>query len=56
LKPDGAPLGEGYIALQSESHPVQFRRIELLNLKGCMDPASPAFRSWFVAPDPAACR
>lgn len=56
MKPDGAPLGEGYIALQSESHPVQFRRIELLNLKGCMDPASPAFRSWLVAPDPAACR
>ena len=56
MKPDGAPLGEGYIALQSESHPVQFRRIELLNLRGCMDPASPAFRPWFVAPDPAACR
>jgi len=56
MKPDGAPLGEGYIALQSESHPVQFRRIALLNLKGCMDPASPAFRAWYVEPDPAACR
>jgi hypothetical protein len=31
-KPDGMPLGEGYIALQSESHPIQFRRVELLNL------------------------
>lgn len=28
-KPDGEALGSGYIALQSESHPVQFRRIEL---------------------------
>jgi hypothetical protein len=27
IRTDGAPLGEGYIALQSESHPVQFRRI-----------------------------
>ena len=32
-KPDGTPLGRGYIALQSESHPIQFRRVELLNLE-----------------------
>jgi hypothetical protein len=31
-KPDGAPLARGYIALQSESHPIQFRRVELLEL------------------------
>ena len=28
----GTPLKKGYIALQSESHPVEFRRIELLDL------------------------
>ncbi len=33
MKPDGEPLTGGYIALQSESHPIQFRRIELLNLE-----------------------
>jgi hypothetical protein len=55
LKPEGQPLGEGYISLQSESHPVQFRRVELLNLKGCMDEASPRFRNWYVEPDAAAC-
>jgi len=33
MKPDGESLSGGYIALQSESHPVQFRRIELLDLK-----------------------
>jgi ABC-type molybdate transport system substrate-binding protein len=33
-KPDGAPLTRGYIALQSESHPIQFRRVEILNLEG----------------------
>lgn len=26
-KPDGAPLTRGYVALQSESHPIQFRRV-----------------------------
>jgi hypothetical protein len=34
-KPDGRPLARGYIALQSESHPIQFRRVELLSLEGC---------------------
>jgi hypothetical protein len=51
----GAPLREGYISLQSESHPLQFRRVELLNLKGCMDPRSPAFRDYFIEPDLASC-
>ena len=34
MKPDGESLSGGYIALQSESHPIQFRRIELLDLQG----------------------
>jgi hypothetical protein len=29
---EGAPLGGGYIALQSESHPIQFRQIRLKDL------------------------
>jgi hypothetical protein len=37
----GTPLKEGYIALQAESHPIHFRKIELLNLKGCTNPAAP---------------
>ena len=55
MQPEGEPLGQGYISLQSESHPVQFRRIELLNLKGCMDRASSRYRSWYVEPDPSDC-
>ncbi len=35
MKPDGESLSSGHIALQSESHPIQFRRIELLDLEGC---------------------
>lgn len=29
VKRDGSPLSSGYVALQSESHPIQFRRIWL---------------------------
>jgi hypothetical protein len=31
--PNG-PLKEGYISLQSESHPIEFRKVELLDLSG----------------------
>ena len=31
-KRDGAPLAAGYLSLQSEGHPIQFRNIELLEL------------------------
>lgn len=31
--PEGTLLKEGYICLQAESHPVEFRKVELLNLK-----------------------
>jgi hypothetical protein len=33
-KPDGTPLRSGYIALQSESHPIQFRQVLLQRLDG----------------------
>ena len=33
VKIDGTPLTEGYIALQSESHPVQFRRVWLREVR-----------------------
>ena len=32
--PDDTPLREGYIALQAESHPIEFRRVELVDLSG----------------------
>ncbi len=31
--PNGTPVKEGYIALQAESHPTEFRKVELLVLK-----------------------
>ena len=47
VKVDGTVLSEGYIALQSESQPVEFRKVELLNLSGCMDPKAKNFKSYF---------
>lgn len=32
-KKDGQLLSSGYISLQSESHPVEFRKVEILNLE-----------------------
>ena len=55
-KPDGRLIEGGYISLQSESHPVQFRKVELLNLEGCMDPDSPSYKSYYVKSDPDSCR
>ena len=54
-KHDGEPLGFGYLSLQSEGHPIQFRNIELLNLKGCMDAKAKNFKRYYVAPDATAC-
>jgi hypothetical protein len=33
VKVDGTPLTSGYISLQSESHPIDFRKVELFDLK-----------------------
>ena len=36
IKKDGQLLKEGYIALQSESHPVEFRKVEIFDLERYM--------------------
>jgi 3-keto-disaccharide hydrolase len=37
VEQDGKALTEGSISLQSESHPIEFREVEILSLKDCMD-------------------
>jgi len=49
------PLTEGYIALQAESQPVAFRRIELLNLVGCKDPKAKNYKPYYVKNDESKC-
>jgi hypothetical protein len=56
VKVDGTLLTDGYIAIQAESHPTEFRKIEVLNLSGCMDPKSKAYKPYYTHNDPAACR
>jgi len=55
-KRDGEVLTGGYLALQSESSPLDVRKIELLNLSGCMDRKNAHYRPYFVHSDPASCR
>ncbi|HEY3444163.1 MAG TPA: DUF1080 domain-containing protein [Paludibaculum sp.] len=54
-KPDGKLLTEGSISLQSESHPIEFRKVELLPLIGCMDPKAKNFKPYYVKADNAKC-
>lgn len=56
VKKDGMMLSEGYIALQSESHPIEFRKVELLNLVGCTDPKASNYKSYYVRADNSKCR
>ena len=41
----GELLTEGFIALQAESHPTEFRKVEVLNLVGCMDKKAKTLRA-----------
>ena len=56
VKIDGTPLTGGYISLQAETAPIDFRKVELLNLEGCTDPKASNHRTYFVKSNPAKCR
>jgi len=53
---NGKMLSEGFLSLQAESAPVEFRKVELVNLKGCTNPVDANYQPYFVKSDPAACR
>ena len=56
VKKDGMMLTQGSISLQSESHPIEFRKVELLSLKGCMNPKAKNYKKHYVVGDEKACR
>ena len=56
IKVDGTPLTGGYISLQAETAPIDFRKVELLNLEGCTDPKAANYKAYFVKSNPAMCR
>jgi hypothetical protein len=53
---DGLLLTGGYIALQAESHPVEFRKVDLLNLKGCMNKKCPNYKTYYVVQGECSCQ
>ncbi len=55
-KIDGKLLSSGFIALQSEGQPIDFKNVQLLNLEGCMDKKAKNYKSYFVKNDPKSCR
>ncbi len=55
-KIDGQPLIGGLISIQAESAPFDFKTIEVLPLKGCMDPDSPNFRPYYLVNDSEKCK
>lgn len=52
----GEVITEGYIALQAESHPIDFKNINLLDLCGCMDKKAKNYKSYYVKNKPEACK
>jgi hypothetical protein len=55
-KPDGELIDRGWISLQSESHPIDFRKVELLNLAGCMDRNATNYKTYYVKSVPETCK
>jgi hypothetical protein len=56
IQKQGTTLKTGYIALQAESHPLEFRKVELLNLEGCMDKTALNYKPYCLKPDNIKCR
>ena len=52
----GQLLTEGFIALQAETAPIDFRTVEIVNLSGCMNPKDVNYKAYYVKSDPSACR
>lgn len=55
VKIDGTPLDGGYISLQAETAPIDFRKVELLELEGCMDPSAKNYKTYYVKSKAGAC-
>ena len=50
------PLKEGHIALQAESQPIDFRKIEILDLVGCTDPKAKNYKTYYIRSDNSRCK
>ena len=53
--PVGKRMTEGYISIQAESQGFDFRKIEVLDLCGCMDKKAKNYKSYFVCSKGESC-
>ncbi|MEW4923443.1 DUF1080 domain-containing protein [Algibacter sp. 2305UL17-15] len=51
----GEIITEGYISLQAESHPIDFKNLKLLDLCGCKDLKAKNFKSYYAKNKPESC-
>ena len=51
-----ALVSQGYLALQSESHPIDFKTVALLDLTGCTDAAASNYKPYAIKQTPGSCR
>ncbi|MFY0686020.1 MAG: DUF1080 domain-containing protein [Cyclobacteriaceae bacterium] len=52
---DGMAVDKGYITIQAETAPIDFDKIEVLDLCGCMDKKAKNYKSYFVKADNSKC-
>lgn len=52
---EGKLLKEGFIALQSEGQPIDFRRVALREVKGCMNPKAKNYKPYYIVADNSSC-
>ncbi len=52
---EGEALGEGFISIQAETAPIDFKKIEVLDLCGCMDEKAKNYKSYYVKADNSRC-
>jgi hypothetical protein len=55
IRSGGAPLKDGYVAIQAEGGSTQFKVLEYVELTGCTDKTKPGYRSYFVKTDNSKC-
>jgi hypothetical protein len=53
---EGKLLSSGYITFQAETAEIDFRKIEVLNLEGCMDRKAKNYKAYLVKSNPSMCR
>ncbi|MEL7001139.1 MAG: DUF1080 domain-containing protein [Bacteroidota bacterium] len=54
-KIDGQRLTQGHISIQAEGHPISFKKIEVLDLCGCMDKKAKNYKSYYLKADNTKC-